>query len=86
MEEGYINTRRKSNRRYDWKPNTEPHEDDTDVQPSQVHKEEEEEVLDLIAAFPDEMLELIERVNRGEMTEEELLAIMDSGTARINEQ
>ena len=40
MEEGYINTRRKINRRYDWKPNTAPPKDGPDMRPSQRHKKE----------------------------------------------
>ena len=84
MEKEYTNTRRKNDIRNDWKPNTEQPEDGPYIHTRQVHNKEKEEALDLIAAYPDEMLHLMEQVDRGEMTEEEVSTEMDRQTRKTN--
>ena len=82
MEKGYINTRR----RYDWEPNMEQQEDDPHAHATQEHNKEKEKALDLIEAYPEEMLHLMEQVDRGKITEEELSAEMDNWTEKLETQ
>ena len=54
MEKGYTNTRRRN----DWEPNTEQQEDDPHAHARQEHNKEKEKALELIEAYPEEMLHL----------------------------
>ena len=82
MEEGYTNTRRRKG----WEPKAEQQEDDTHAHARQEYNKEKEKALDLIKAYPEEMLQLIEQVDEGEITEEELSAEMDKWTEKLENQ
>ena len=60
MEEGYINTGRKKG----WEPEAEQQKNDTHEQARQEYNKEEEKALDLLEAYPKEMLLLMERADK----------------------
>ena len=82
MEKGYISTRRRKKS----EPEKGQQKADIHAEARQEYIKEKEKALDLIEAYPEEMLLLMEQLDRGEVTEEELSEEMDKWTEKLENQ